>query len=84
MAKHIILTETILQNVRINVDLHHKIGVARVLVLPPARLIDGCDQETLALINDYFSAPKSNEECGSSDSEGFALVLDFLNHKTTL
>ena len=45
---------------------------------------NGCDQETLAFINDYFSAPKSNEESGSSDSEGLALVLDFLNHKTTL
>ena len=36
---------------------------------------DGCDQETLALINDYFSVPKSNEESGSSDSEGMALIL---------
>ena len=43
-----------------------------------------CDQETLALINDYFSTPKSNEESRSSDSEGLALVLDFLNHKTIL
>ena len=31
---------------------------------------DGCDQETLALINDYFSAPMVDEESGSSDSEG--------------
>ena len=45
---------------------------------------DGCDQETLMLINDYFSAPKSNEESGSSDSEGLALIFDSLNHKTTL
>ena len=45
---------------------------------------NGCDQEMLALITDYFSTPKSNEESGSSDSEGLALVLDFLNHKTTL
>ena len=28
---------------------------------------DGCDQETLVLINDYFSMPKWNEESGSSD-----------------
>ena len=31
---------------------------------------NGCDQETLALINDYFSAPTLDEESGSSDSEG--------------
>ena len=45
---------------------------------------NGCDQEMLALINDYFSTPKSNEESRSLHSEGLALVLDFLNHKTTL
>ena len=38
---------------------------------------DGCDQETLALINDYFSAPNMEDESGSSDSEGLALVLEF-------
>ena len=36
---------------------------------------DDCDQETLAFINDYFSAPKADEESGSSDSEGLAAVL---------
>ena len=45
---------------------------------------DGCDHRTLALINDYFSASKSNKESRSSDSEGLSLIFDFLNHKTTL
>ena len=44
---------------------------------------NGCDHGTLVL-NDYFSAPKSNKESESSDSEGLALIFDFLNHKTTL
>ena len=38
---------------------------------------DGCDKETLALINDYFSAPNTKDESGSSDSEGLALVPEF-------
>ena len=38
---------------------------------------DGCDEETLALINDYFSAPNTKDESGSSDSEGLALVPEF-------
>ena len=36
---------------------------------------DGCDQDTLALINNYFSARSTNEESGSSDSEGLDSVL---------
>ena len=43
---------------------------------------DGCNQKTLAFIKDYFSASKSNEESVSLDSEGLALIFDFLNHKT--
>ena len=35
---------------------------------------DGCRQETLALINDYFSMPKVDEESRSLDSEGWAVV----------
>ena len=38
---------------------------------------DGCDEETLALINDYFSAPNTKDESGSSDSGGLALVPEF-------
>ena len=45
---------------------------------------DGCYQETLTLINDYFNTPMSNDESGSSESEGLAIVFDCLNHKTTL
>ena len=44
---------------------------------------DGCDQETLALINDYFSAPKADEESGFSDSEGLAAVLIYLKSQNT-
>ena len=44
---------------------------------------DGCDQETLALINDYFSAPKADEESVSSDSEGLAAVLTYLKSQNT-
>ena len=40
---------------------------------------DGCDQETLALINDYFSAPNMKDESGSSDSEGLALYFEISN-----
>ena len=38
---------------------------------------DGCDKETLVLINDYFSTPKVDEESGSSDSEGLVVVYYF-------
>ena len=38
---------------------------------------DGCDEETLALINDYYSAPNTKDESGSLDSEGLALVPEF-------
>ena len=38
---------------------------------------DGCDEDTLALINDYFSAPNTKDESRSSDSEGLALVPEF-------
>ena len=44
---------------------------------------DGSDQETLALINDYFSAPKADEESGSSDSEGLAAVLIYFKSQNT-
>ena len=44
---------------------------------------DGCDQETLALINDYFSTPKADEESGSSDSEGLAAVLIYFKSQNT-
>ena len=36
--------------------------------------LDGCNQTTLALINDYFSMPMVNEEFRSLDSEGLAVV----------
>ena len=45
---------------------------------------DGCNQETPALIKDYFSAPKADEESGSSDSEGFAVVLILKSQNTSL
>ena len=45
---------------------------------------DGCDQETLALINDYFGAPKADEESRLPDSEGFAVVLILKPQNTSL
>ena len=45
---------------------------------------DGCDQETLALINNYFDAPKADEESGSPDSEGLAVVLILKSQNTSL
>ena len=35
---------------------------------------DGCEQDTLALITNYFSELSANEESESSDSEGLASV----------
>ena len=41
---------------------------------------DSCDEETLALINDYFSTPNTKDESGSSDSEGlFGFSSGILN-----
>ena len=37
----------------------------------------GCDKETLALIDNYFSTPKEDEESGFLDSRGLAVFIYF-------
>lgn len=36
---------------------------------------DGCEEETLALIGNYFSERSTTNESGSSDSEGLPSVF---------